>query len=283
MRPPQSSLAAILCMVCFVGTGVYAQDDPGAVWQDLNRKVQELQEKGDHAAARNAAKRALTVAEDGFGSDDPRVGTTLNNLGVSYFALREPKKAEPLFVRAIDIGEKAHPPDDLALASTRANLAFLYEFEGKHARAEPLFESALAAREKALGLESPQSLDVAEGLCAVYRAEGREDDAYDLEQRVTGAESDESAADVVLPVLVKRVDPQYPESARARRLEGTVMIQAVIFKDGSVRFARVVKSTNSVFDSPALHAVRLRTYVPASHQGKPISIYFTIRVGFNAR
>ena len=264
MRPPQSSLAAILCMVCFVGTGVYAQDDPGAVWQDLNRKVQELQEKGDHAAARNAAKRALTVAEDGFGSDDPRVGTTLNNLGVSYFALREPKKAEPLFVRAIDIGEKAQPPDDLA-------------------RAEPLFESALAAREKALGLESPQSLDVAEGLCAVYRAEGREDDAYDLEQRVTGAESDESAADVVLPVLVKRVDPQYPESARARRLEGTVMIQAVIFKDGSVRFARVVKSTNSVFDSPALHAVRLRTYVPASHQGKPISIYFTIRVGFNAR
>src|SRR3989442_14038308 len=46
----------------------------------------------------------------------------------------------------------------------------------------------------------------------------------------------------VLPEAVTKVAPPYPESARQARIEGTVMVQALVLEDGTVGECRVVRS-----------------------------------------
>lgn len=64
------------------------------------------------------------------------------------------------------------------------------------------------------------------------------------------------------PGLIKRVEPIYPPLARARRLEGTVVLDAVIQKDGSVSEVTVLKSGNAMFDRAAMDALRQWRFTP---------------------
>jgi len=45
----------------------------------------------------------------------------------------------------------------------------------------------------------------------------------------------------------------------------------------------VLNSTNPMFNDAAVAAVLLRRYKPAYADGKPVAIYFTIRVDFRLR
>src|SRR2546422_4927256 len=48
--------------------------------------------------------------------------------------------------------------------------------------------------------------------------------------------------DVKAPVLISKVDPLYPDEARKAKIQGMVVIEAVISAEGDVTDARVVKS-----------------------------------------
>jgi protein TonB len=87
-------------------------------------------------------------------------------------------------------------------------------------------------------------------------------------------------ADTVLPVPIEKPQPEYPEIARAARLEGKVILQAVIGKAGQVEEVTILKSTNKVFDESALAAVKGWKYKPALQSGRPVAVYFTIVVDF---
>jgi protein TonB len=65
------------------------------------------------------------------------------------------------------------------------------------------------------------------------------------------------------PGLIKRVEPIYPPPARARRLEGTVVLDAVILKDGTVNEVTIVKSGNPMFDKSAMDALRQWRFTPS--------------------
>jgi protein TonB len=58
------------------------------------------------------------------------------------------------------------------------------------------------------------------------------------------------------PGVIKRVEPIYPPLARARRIEGVVVLDAVILKDGTVDQVEVVRSANPVLDRSAMDALR---------------------------
>jgi protein TonB len=64
------------------------------------------------------------------------------------------------------------------------------------------------------------------------------------------------------PGLIKRVEPIYPPIARASRLQGTVVLDAVILRDGSVSEVRVTKSGNPIFDKAAVDALRQWRFTP---------------------
>lgn len=79
--------------------------------------------------------------------------------------------------------------------------------------------------------------------------------------------------------LLRQVNPQYPPQARQERLEGTVVLQAVIGKDGSVRNLNVV-SGPSMLTKAAMEAVKQWRYRPFALNGEPVEADTQINVNF---
>ena len=77
--------------------------------------------------------------------------------------------------------------------------------------------------------------------------------------------------------LIKKVAPVYP--AQARGLEGEVVLQAVIAKDGSVQSVDLV-SGNPVLAESAAEAVRQWRYQPYVLNGQPVEVETRIQVNF---
>jgi len=80
------------------------------------------------------------------------------------------------------------------------------------------------------------------------------------------------------PGVIKKVEPQYPPIARAARLEGTVVVDAVIRKDGSVSDVSILRSSNRLFDQACLDAVRQWRFTPGSQD-----VILTVTVNFTLR
>jgi TonB family protein len=89
--------------------------------------------------------------------------------------------------------------------------------------------------------------------------------------------------DVVAPQLIRRVEPAYPEAARRARIEGVVVIEAVVTDRGEVQEARVARGHNPLLDAAALAAVRQWAYEPARVKGSPVRVYVTVTVTFSLK
>ena len=85
-----------------------------------------------------------------------------------------------------------------------------------------------------------------------------------------------------LPEVITKVNPIYPDLAREANVEGTVMVQALVGKDGKVKDVRVVKS-NPMFDQNAVEAVKQWVFKPALANNKPVAVWVGIPVSFKLR
>jgi protein TonB len=84
------------------------------------------------------------------------------------------------------------------------------------------------------------------------------------------------------PLRTKYVTPEYPEIARASRVEGVVILEAIIGADGKVDAARVLRS-NPLLDQAAITAVRMWEYTPTLLNGTPTAVIMTVTVQFSLR
>lgn len=85
-----------------------------------------------------------------------------------------------------------------------------------------------------------------------------------------------------LPVAPRKIAdarPIYPEMARAARVEGTVVVEAVLDISGRVTQLRVLRSV-PMLDPAALDAVRQWRYTPSLYGGHPVSVLMTITMRF---
>jgi protein TonB len=87
--------------------------------------------------------------------------------------------------------------------------------------------------------------------------------------------------DVKAPQLTNRVEPSYPEAARKARMEGVVILEAIITASGNVEDVKVLKSVNPLLDSAASRAVQQWRYRPATLNGRAVRVYLTVTVTFN--
>jgi protein TonB len=84
------------------------------------------------------------------------------------------------------------------------------------------------------------------------------------------------------PVKIHDVLPVYPEAARLARVEGLVIIEAVIGPTGSVAEARVLRS-KPLLDQAAIDAVRQWKYTPTLLNGIPVPVIMTVTVNFTLK
>lgn len=75
-------------------------------------------------------------------------------------------------------------------------------------------------------------------------------------------------------------NPTYPASARSNRVQGTVVMEAIIDKSGSIKLLEVVSSPALDLSAASIQAVRDWKYRPYTLQGQPIEVESTIQVNF---
>jgi TonB family protein len=79
--------------------------------------------------------------------------------------------------------------------------------------------------------------------------------------------------------LIKQVSPIYPPEARAARVQGVVLLQVKIEKQGSVANVQVV-SGHPLLTQAAIDAVNQWRYQPVLLNGEPIEVITTVTVNF---
>jgi protein TonB len=82
-----------------------------------------------------------------------------------------------------------------------------------------------------------------------------------------------------LPEVLNTVPPAYPAEAREARAEGTVQLQALVLKDGSVGDVRVTQSV-PLLDAAAMACVRQWRFKPALSKGAPVAVWVAVPVRF---
>jgi protein TonB len=88
--------------------------------------------------------------------------------------------------------------------------------------------------------------------------------------------------DIRPPMKIADAAPVYPAIARAARVEGVVILEAMIGEDGGVREVRVLRSI-PLLDAAAVDAVRQWRFTPTLLNGQAVPIVMTVTVAFRLR
>lgn len=80
-------------------------------------------------------------------------------------------------------------------------------------------------------------------------------------------------------MLVRKVPPQYPPLARQARIQGTVILQATISKEGSIENLQLI-SGHPMLAPAAIEAVKQWKYKPYLLNGEPVEVETQVQVNF---
>ncbi len=82
------------------------------------------------------------------------------------------------------------------------------------------------------------------------------------------------------PRKIKDVSPTYPDIAKQARVQGIVILEAIIDPSGNVTNVRVLRSI-PLLDKSAISAVKQWKYEPTMLNGVPVPIVMTVTVNFS--
>ncbi len=85
--------------------------------------------------------------------------------------------------------------------------------------------------------------------------------------------------DISPPKKIKDANPVYPDIARQARVQGIVILEAIIDPSGNVTNVRVLRSI-PLLDQSAVQAVKQWKYEPTRLNGVPVPIVMTVTVNF---
>jgi periplasmic protein TonB len=86
---------------------------------------------------------------------------------------------------------------------------------------------------------------------------------------------------VIPPVAIHRVPPSYTATTRRIRLHGTPIFEATITATGDVENIRVIRSAHPDVDKAIVAALEQWKFRPASLNGKPVAVYYTLTVNIH--
>lgn len=120
-----------------------------------------------------------------------------------------------------------------------------------------------------------------------------EADLADLDSVVFGAESIPSipggmgrwpmkvGGGVLPPQKINTPQPLYTEEARLGRIQGVVILEAIIDEKGTVQQVKVLKGLPQGLSESAVKTAKQWTFKPATLDGKPVPVYFNLTVRFS--
>jgi TonB family protein len=90
-----------------------------------------------------------------------------------------------------------------------------------------------------------------------------------------------TSPDLSTPVPVRKVDPKYPPTLVAERVEGEVVLYGVIATDGSVGQIQIVRGVDDQLDENAKSALAQWKFRPATKAGQPIDVEVIAHIPFH--
>ena len=85
---------------------------------------------------------------------------------------------------------------------------------------------------------------------------------------------------VTRPEKIAGDPPQYTAEAREARVQGVVIVEAVIDEQGKVTNTKVLKDLPMGLSEAAVEAIRTWEFKPARMDGRPVPVYYTLTVNF---
>jgi len=74
---------------------------------------------------------------------------------------------------------------------------------------------------------------------------------------------------------------QYPINAARNNVEGRVVLQFVVEKDGQIGEVKIARSVDPELDAEALRVVKsMPNFIPGRHGGKSVAVWYTIPISF---
>jgi TonB family protein len=136
------------------------------------------------------------------------------------------------------------------------------------------------------GVEPRESTEEGAGLSAEASAPAPAPEAASVptDTPVSGDVSDEGAAVRVggairEPRKLKNVSPAYPDIARQARVQGVVILECTIGRDGRIEKVRVLRGI-PLLDAAAMEAVKQWVYTPTLVNGVPARVIMTVTISF---
>lgn len=87
--------------------------------------------------------------------------------------------------------------------------------------------------------------------------------------------------DVLPPTKTFAPRPNYTEDARRARVQGVVILQAVVDSEGNVGYVKVLKGLPEGLTESAVQVVEQWRYEPATLNGQPVPVYINLTVNFS--
>ena len=92
-------------------------------------------------------------------------------------------------------------------------------------------------------------------------------------------------SDVSRPTPVKEVRATYTPEALAARIQGGVLLTAIVLSNGTVGDVTVIRSLDTMFglDAQAVSAAKQWLFNPGMKDGQPVAVRVTLELTFSVR
>jgi TonB family protein len=84
------------------------------------------------------------------------------------------------------------------------------------------------------------------------------------------------------PAPLRKVDPKYPPTLAADRVEGEIVLYGVIRKDGSIDSVQLVRGLDPVLDANSMSALSQWKFRPATREEAPVELEAIVHIPFHA-
>ena len=245
---------------------------------------------GDLEAKRSRKDEALAFYQKAVGlGDRSEVAPALVYLGIHSIESKDRPGAMDFFQRAVAVSDSANTtgkaymwiamleqtdPDRAAEAESdfRKSIASLDANSSELATSLNLFARFLMKYDRGGEAEPLQK----QATAIIQKLETNDRAASDIASKFAVR----AGGDVSKPELLKKVEPQYTEEARAAKYQGVVVVSVIIEPDGTADNIQVVKSLGLGLDEKAIESVQQWIFKPGTKNGVAVPVKATIEVNF---